>query len=179
MEIATALMNKKQSCVTKSSTTKSTTTSSSSSSLGMHKTSHMMSKGKPPKIRIIHIYAPEIIKTDVANFRELVQRLTGKPTSQINKVAAAKKKNQTRSIINCPALAVPKKLEIRTGFRPAELRERIKGEEEIWGGANSGGGFLGGFADLDGFMQELNAFPILPLDASPMGAFPDHQSQLA
>ncbi|CAL1372390.1 unnamed protein product [Linum trigynum] len=35
---------------------------------------------KPPKIRIIHIFAPEIIKTDVANFRELVHRLTGKPT---------------------------------------------------------------------------------------------------
>ena len=32
-----------------------------------------------PKIRIIHIIAPEIIKTDVANFRDLVQRLTGKP----------------------------------------------------------------------------------------------------
>ncbi|KAG8075265.1 hypothetical protein GUJ93_ZPchr0006g46076 [Zizania palustris] len=35
-------------------------------------------KGRPPKIKIIHIIAPEIIKTDVANFRELVQRLTGK-----------------------------------------------------------------------------------------------------
>ncbi|KAL5199250.1 hypothetical protein ABZP36_020453 [Zizania latifolia] len=34
-------------------------------------------KGRP-KIKIIHIIAPEIIKTDVANFRELVQRLTGK-----------------------------------------------------------------------------------------------------
>ncbi|WVZ79386.1 hypothetical protein U9M48_026966 [Paspalum notatum var. saurae] len=32
-----------------------------------------------PKIKIIHIIAPEIIKTDVANFRDLVQRLTGKP----------------------------------------------------------------------------------------------------
>ncbi|KAF0893543.1 hypothetical protein E2562_026678 [Oryza meyeriana var. granulata] len=31
-----------------------------------------------PKIKIIHIIAPEIIKTDVANFRALVQRLTGK-----------------------------------------------------------------------------------------------------
>ncbi|WOG98139.1 hypothetical protein DCAR_0417480 [Daucus carota subsp. sativus] len=176
MEIAAAIMNKKQSCVAPHS--KSSTTSSSSSSLGMHKSSQMMSKGRPPKIRIIHIFAPEIIKTDVANFRELVQRLTGKPSSQHTTVGAAKKKRQTRTI-NCPALAVPKKLEIRTGFRPAELRERIKGEEEIWGGANSGGGFLGGFADLDGFMQELNAFPILPLDASPMDAFADHQSQLA
>ncbi|KAG8037194.1 hypothetical protein GUJ93_ZPchr0012g20381 [Zizania palustris] len=34
-------------------------------------------KGRP-KIKIIHIIAPEIINTDVANFRELVQRLTGK-----------------------------------------------------------------------------------------------------
>ncbi|GJM97968.1 hypothetical protein PR202_ga14937 [Eleusine coracana subsp. coracana] len=34
-----------------------------------------------PKIKIIHIVAPEIIKTDVANFRDLVQRLTGKPTT--------------------------------------------------------------------------------------------------
>ncbi|CAL5053793.1 unnamed protein product [Urochloa decumbens] len=34
-----------------------------------------------PKIKIIHIIAPEIIKTDVANFRDLVQRLTGKPAA--------------------------------------------------------------------------------------------------
>nr|ACG27674.1 VQ motif family protein [Zea mays] len=34
-----------------------------------------------PKIKIIHIIAPEIIKTDVAHFRDLVQRLTGKPAS--------------------------------------------------------------------------------------------------
>uniref|UniRef100_A0ACD5VT96 Uncharacterized protein n=1 Tax=Avena sativa TaxID=4498 RepID=A0ACD5VT96_AVESA len=31
-----------------------------------------------PAIKIIHIIAPEIIKTDTANFRELVQRLTGR-----------------------------------------------------------------------------------------------------
>ncbi|CAN0927643.1 VQ motif-containing protein 25 [Linum grandiflorum] len=41
------------------------------------------SNKNPPKIRIIHIFAPEIIKTDVANFRELVQRLTGKPTPHV------------------------------------------------------------------------------------------------
>lgn len=44
----------------------------------MQKGSHTISKEKP-KIRIIHIVAPEIIKTDVENFRALVQRLTGKP----------------------------------------------------------------------------------------------------
>ena len=40
-----------------------------------------------PKIRIIHIIAPEIIKTDVANFRDLVQRLTGKPACASTAVA--------------------------------------------------------------------------------------------
>lgn len=48
---------------------------------------------------------------------------------------------------------------LRAGFR-----EMIKGEEEIWRGANSGGGFLGGFGDhqFDGFMPEINdQFPFL------------------
>ncbi|KAK8496631.1 hypothetical protein V6N13_022953 [Hibiscus sabdariffa] len=35
-----------------------------------------------PKIRIIHVCAREIITTDVANFRELLQRLTGKPPQE-------------------------------------------------------------------------------------------------
>uniref|UniRef100_A0ACD5WKE8 Uncharacterized protein n=1 Tax=Avena sativa TaxID=4498 RepID=A0ACD5WKE8_AVESA len=35
-----------------------------------------------PAIRIIHIVAPEIIKTDTANFRGLVQRLTGRQHQQ-------------------------------------------------------------------------------------------------
>ncbi|TVU08196.1 hypothetical protein EJB05_41588, partial [Eragrostis curvula] len=39
-----------------------------------------------PKIKIIHIIAPEIIKTDVSNFRDLVQRLTGKPTAGASSV---------------------------------------------------------------------------------------------
>ncbi|KAL7584639.1 VQ motif-containing protein 25 [Lactuca sativa] len=106
--------------------------------LTMHKHSHIISKIKP-KIRIIHIFAPEIIKTDVANFRELVQRLTGKPTE--------KKKPKTRKQPH-------KRSNLLQGGM--EVREKIKGEEDIWVGANSGGGFLGGFGDLDGFMQEFN-----------------------
>ncbi|KAJ8470708.1 hypothetical protein OPV22_025051 [Ensete ventricosum] len=49
-------------------------------SLASSKDSHLISKLKP-KIRIVHIVTPEIIKTDVDNFRELVQRLTGKPAT--------------------------------------------------------------------------------------------------
>ncbi|KAG4991228.1 VQ motif-containing protein 25 [Glycine soja] len=64
-----------------------------SSSLAMHKGSHMISKTKP-KIRIIHIFAPEIIKTDVENFRELVQKLTGKPSGENLKYFCNNKKNK-------------------------------------------------------------------------------------
>lgn len=42
--------------------------------------SHAMMKMEPKKIRIIHVFTPEVIKTDIANFRELVQKLTGKQT---------------------------------------------------------------------------------------------------
>jgi hypothetical protein len=42
-----------------------------------------------PKIKIIHIIAPDIIKTDVANFRDLVQRLTGKPAAAASSVATS------------------------------------------------------------------------------------------
>ncbi|KAI3678166.1 hypothetical protein L6452_37448 [Arctium lappa] len=107
----------------------------------MHKDSRIISKIKP-KIRIIHIFAPEIIKTDVANFRDLVQRLTGKPAEKKKlKTTTKRKETQKRSSFSLGAEV---------------MREKIKGEEEIWVGANSGGGFLGGFGDLDGFMQELN-----------------------
>ncbi|QHN84385.1 hypothetical protein HN51_038941 [Arachis hypogaea] len=52
-----------------------------SSSLAMHKDSKTISKTrtKNPKIRIIHMFPPQIIKTEAQNFRELVQRITGKP----------------------------------------------------------------------------------------------------
>ncbi|CAN8318420.1 unnamed protein product [Cochlearia groenlandica] len=50
----------------------------SSSRVSMNKNSQIITKIKP-KIRIIHIFAPEIIKADVKNFRSLVQSLTGKP----------------------------------------------------------------------------------------------------
>ncbi|GFP91622.1 hypothetical protein PHJA_001306200 [Phtheirospermum japonicum] len=124
--------------------------------LSMHKSSQTISKSKP-KVRIIHIFAPEIIKTDAENFRELVQRLTGKPTDDDDRNKKTK-----------PRILRTKDQKIFSSSKKklfhAEFRERIKGEEEIWSGANSGGGFLGGFADQFeyGFMQEINdQFPFL------------------
>ncbi|KAK8554161.1 hypothetical protein V6N13_073079 [Hibiscus sabdariffa] len=126
---------------------------STPSALSVHRDSQIISKAKPkPKIRIIHIFAPEIIKTDVANFRELVQRLTGKPPQEKGCKRKAGK----------PVAA--EKMELRTGFL-----ERVKEEDEgMWGKNNynigeASGGFL---SDFDGFIQELGEFPLLPLDAS-------------
>lgn len=103
------------------------------SALSMHKKTHIISKVKP-KIRIIHIFAPEIIKINAENFREVVQRLTGKPTED----NMAKKSN--------------KRMDVGCGMR-------IKREDEIWRGANSSGGFS---AEIDGFMQDIfNQFPIV------------------
>ncbi|XP_027071641.2 VQ motif-containing protein 25 [Coffea arabica] len=181
-------MTNRQNCVANTSVT--------GAALGLHKNSQMISKVKP-KIRIIHIFAPEIIKTDVANFRELVQRLTGKPTENKNGSCTKKKlprivpSNKIEASRNTSCSTLPqhhmihrplaKKMELRSGFHCASFRERIKGEEEIWRGANSGGGFLGGFAELEGFMEQLNhEFPLLPampMEASHMDAY--GQSQLA
>ncbi|KAI5671587.1 hypothetical protein M9H77_11951 [Catharanthus roseus] len=168
MYIMEGMMMKKQNCSSVRNK------SGSSALLGFHMDSQTISKVKP-KIRIIHIFAPEIIKTDVANFRELVQRLTGKPSEKKKlpkSVPPARRKEEstTTGAASFPVRSLPivKKMEMRSclihgGNSELMMRERIKGEEEIWKGANSGGGFLGGFADLEGFMEHLNhEFPLLP-----------------
>ncbi|KAL3533928.1 hypothetical protein ACH5RR_007449 [Cinchona calisaya] len=150
----------------------------------------MISKMKP-KIRIIHIFAPEIIKTDVANFRELVQRLTGKPTTE--KKSNTKRKPRIHKYNVPRSMNIHKPVAKKSGFSCSDneyLRERIKGEEEeIWRGANSGGDFLGGFGEeLEGFMEfQLNnnychefipfLHPNMPVEVSHMDA--NGQSQLA
>ncbi|KAK8302720.1 hypothetical protein V6Z12_D04G105700 [Gossypium hirsutum] len=124
--------------------------------LSIHRDSKTISKPKP-KIRIIHIFAPEIIKTDVANFRELVQRLTGKPPQEKGSKRKPRKDHSFCDKSVSTAAMASKKM---------ETRERVVKEEEgmLWGniGDNSSG-FLG---DLDGFIQQLGEFPLLPLDAS-------------
>ncbi|XVE61256.1 hypothetical protein DITRI_Ditri06bG0025100 [Diplodiscus trichospermus] len=165
--------------------------STPSPALSIRSDSQTISKAKP-KIRIIHIFAPEIIKTDVANFRELVQRLTGKPSQEEGckkkpRIARRDHSQEPRisgfcdkPVAAAAAAAMAKKMELRTGFLAGlETRERVKEEEGMWNdiGENSGG-FLGGFGDLDGFIQELGEFPLLPFDASHMHGF-EEAAQLA
>ncbi|KAG8371859.1 hypothetical protein BUALT_Bualt12G0006800 [Buddleja alternifolia] len=139
------------------------------SPLSTHKSSQTISKTKP-KIRIIHIFAPEIIKTDAANFRELVQRLTGKPTDEKTKnVSRVSVKKEPKNMFSSKT-----KLEMAMRFHA----ERINGEEEeIWRSANSGGGFLGNFGDQFeyGFMQELNQFPFMEGTTTQMDVYGESQ----
>ncbi|EEF50223.1 VQ motif-containing protein 17-like [Ricinus communis] len=145
-------------------------TSAPTSKLTMHKDSHVISKLKP-KVRIIHIFAPEIIKTDVENFRELVQRLTGKPGDNrdhesSNKGSSGMKKNKkTRSSSICNKLMKKKKstsfsMQLEDyGISSLIQEDKVKMEEEneIWGsnGENSNE-FFDGFSDFNGFIHGLS-----------------------
>lgn len=143
--------------------------SSSPSSLAIHKDSHTISKlPNKPKIRIIHLFAPEIIKTDVANFRELVQRLTGKQHTE--KLLASNKNTRCPKNYNSEEpkgnivfsdkkkMTLTKKIDFKAGFKAMDTREQIKEEKGMW------------FTDLEGLIHELGGdqFPLLPFDVSHM-----------
>ncbi|KAI3448949.1 hypothetical protein Pfo_005614 [Paulownia fortunei] len=139
------------------------------SKLVIHNDSQTISKQKP-KIRIIHIVAPEIIKTDVENFRELVQRLTGKP---LDRRGNMKKGNKVSSQVLHPKTygTKPRKITQSGGAPTLQNTQRMKKEsEEIHGGENSNA-FLSFLGDVDGFMHDMNEFPLLPFRASQINTF--------
>ncbi|KAL2478551.1 VQ motif-containing protein motif-containing protein 25 [Forsythia ovata] len=130
------------------------------SKLRLDKYSHTISKIKP-KIRIIHIVAPEIIKTDVQNFRELVQRLTGKPTTTTTTTEArgisTEKMNNSKP---------------RKKMESQEDKHRMKKdirEEMLYGGGHNSNGFLSFLGDVESFInidQDLNEFHLPPFRSS-------------
>ncbi|KAM7269975.1 hypothetical protein ACFE04_029189 [Oxalis oulophora] len=159
-------------------------------SINKNYSSQLISKPKP-KIRIIHIFAPEIIKTDVSNFRELVQRLTGKPTNtnvnrQRRPPSSQKKLNLATTLVTTtstsdhqedheePTSCGSNKTSTTTATVTSSINgsgslfemkvEEEEDEVEIWSGENNGG-FLNGLnVDFDGFIQELNGdFPLTTL----------------
>ncbi|CAI8589633.1 unnamed protein product [Vicia faba] len=134
---------------------------STPSKLGVNKDSQVISKAKP-KIRIIHIYAPEIIKTDAANFRELVQRLTGKPEDHEKGGARSNSKTALPQTKDSMIVQEDEKdfLSLQNGISVKNETE----EEEIWKRSKSNekfNGFLDGFSEYDGFMEELSTMPLL------------------
>ncbi|KAK4738351.1 hypothetical protein R3W88_002048 [Solanum pinnatisectum] len=140
----------------------------------MNRDSHSISKLKP-KIRIIHIIAPEIIKTDVENFRDLVQRLTGKNAAREVKGKKAKKERkkiessspqqqqedqQHMMMMNM----LHQDNSTSNNYRMKE-EESSSHEEGIYGSIeNSSNGFLSGFGSMEGFIQDLghDQYPLFP-----------------
>ncbi|KAI9122015.1 hypothetical protein K1719_006704 [Acacia pycnantha] len=126
-------------------------------SLSINKNSQAIVKPKP-KVRIIHIIAPEIIKTDVENFRELVQRLTGKPSTE---------KHGQKMMTTAAASRHQDTARLNVGLSSDKPKAVMK-EEEVGvcrEESTSAGGYLGGFSDLEGFGSEFAQIPgFLPFD---------------
>ncbi|XP_073152314.1 VQ motif-containing protein 18-like [Henckelia pumila] len=118
----------------------------------MNKNSQIISKMKP-RIRIIHLFAPEIIEIDAANFREEVQRLTGKPADDCKSTCRV-----SRNLLLEPNNNVSSEKRMQVGFDDVLYREKMKGDDEI-----SVGGFLGRFEEIElELMQEIDhKFPYM------------------
>ncbi|CAA2956728.1 Hypothetical predicted protein [Olea europaea subsp. europaea] len=128
------------------------------SKLGLDKYSHTISKTKP-NIRIIHIVAPEIKKTEVENFREIVQRLTGKPTTAqgkgINVIKPMKKMESSGDVPVSQSSEHRMKKEI--GEEILYGGQNSNGEEILYGEQNSNG-FLSFLGDVDCFINIQDIF---------------------
>ncbi|KAJ0961693.1 hypothetical protein J5N97_005461 [Dioscorea zingiberensis] len=108
--------------------------------LGMHEDSHIVSKLKP-KIRIVHIFAPEVIKTDTENFRELVQRLTGKPAKEEDTDEKARNGGKEAKVVTkC-------------------INGDVRKKEGLWREEINSEGFVDG--DIDEFLHSLGDLPLI------------------
>ncbi|XP_051144148.1 VQ motif-containing protein 25-like [Andrographis paniculata] len=127
------------------------------SKLVIHNSSHTIVKQKP-KIRIIHIIAPEIIKTDVQNFRELVQQLTGRQGS-----TKKKEKNVSSLGQHQKTCRNNTSKQLQSTFMP---RQRMKQEIDEIQGMGISNPFISFLGDVNGFIHDINEFPILPMRSS-------------
>lgn len=154
-----------------------------SGALGIHRDSRVISKIQP-KIRIIHIFAPEIIKTDEAHFRELVQQLTGKPSKEKGKGKGKKVKKtpldalDDGTMISCGKPTVSPKLEVMMGHSVSSSSPSSSSDhhqhhhdQEIWRSSssdqnNTSGGYLTAFTDLDDNFDFSTVFHMGATDGS-------------
>ncbi|XBI02194.1 hypothetical protein VPH35_130795 [Triticum aestivum] len=121
-----------------------------------------------PAIRIIHIIAPEIIKTDVDNFRDLVQRLTGRHRHQPADATADDSAAVTVGVATTPLSPVeekPQPQKKRLAPAPAladdfvaqqENRRRKKIKCEVVKVEEGGFGHGGGDLDFSELWMDLN-----------------------
>ncbi|CAK9177432.1 unnamed protein product [Ilex paraguariensis] len=142
-------------------------TISAPSKLAVYHDSHVIIPKFKPKIRITHIFPPKLIKTDVANFRELVQRLTGKPANRKdrgkNSSSLPSKGSRTKYPKRCRNIKGS-----QDGINFLQNGVRMKKEcEEMYGGYEDSNGFV----DMDCLIQDLSEFPLLPFTSSQINIF--------
>ncbi|XP_028774330.1 VQ motif-containing protein 17-like [Neltuma alba] len=121
---------------------------------GGSRQSQVIAKLKP-KIRVIHVDAPKIIQTDAANFRDLVQRLTGKPGYNRRTVEKQEEGEDFLGLRNGKRI---KNEEEEEEDDDNEISRRSKSNKEIrLGGFFDHRRHHAGFSEVDGFMEQLSA----------------------
>ncbi|KAL6651854.1 hypothetical protein ACP70R_010779 [Stipagrostis hirtigluma subsp. patula] len=129
-----------------------------SSATAAHRLSHAVAKSPPRKIRIVHVLAPEVIKTDARHFRELVQRLTGKPDTNGAGAGAAASPPEDGMSPPPPDSSCDTTSDEGAGAA-AVIKMEVKEEAET---SSGGGGFLRALEMEDGgnemFFQGLEDF---------------------
>ncbi|KAL1210817.1 VQ motif-containing protein 18 [Cardamine amara subsp. amara] len=138
----------------------------SSSRVSMNKNSQVISKIKP-KIRIIHIFAPEVIKTDVKNFRSLVQSLTGKQAAG----EAKPRKKRTKPRIPTsqePACGDHQPVNRISGFSGLLANGGNHQVKEEWGSGDQSTSNTNTYFDLEGLIQDVGEdyFSSFPMRSS-------------
>ncbi|KAK9169933.1 hypothetical protein Syun_002073 [Stephania yunnanensis] len=124
-----------------------------------------------PKIRIVHVFAPKVIETDPANFRQLVQRLTGKPAARKGIKSRSKRRKNDHKMMVMKRVAneklVPLEVQLMeeasssTTSSPSCSWDRYRCDPMI-GMKEEEGMWRAGLEDFDGFVQGLE-FPFMPL----------------
>ncbi|PIN10572.1 hypothetical protein CDL12_16843 [Handroanthus impetiginosus] len=145
-------------------------TSLARSKLVIHDESRTISKQKP-KIRVIHVVAPQIIKTDVKNFRELVQKLTGQPSERRGNMIKGNGAS-SQMIQPKPHGSNHKKNIQSASTHVLHNTHRMKKESDaiLLGGENSNA-FLSFLRDVDGSIHDMNEFPLFPFRSAQMNTF--------
>lgn len=146
----------------------------SSSRVSMNKNSQVISKIKP-KIRIIHIFAPEVIKTDVKNFRSLVQSLTGKPAVRESKTGKKRAKARIPTSHE-PASGDHQPVNRLSGFSGLLANGGNHQVKEEWGSGDQSTSNTNTYFDLEGLIQDVgedyfSSFPMRSSSTSQVEGF--------
>ncbi|EEC78204.1 hypothetical protein EE612_026136 [Oryza sativa] len=139
--------------------------SRASSSSATHKLSHAIAKAPPRKIKIVHVLAPEVIKTDARHFRDLVQRLTGKPAA--DGPAAASSQPDPCDTAGDEGGFVADGAGAAAAAAAATIKAEIKVEEAV-AEAEASGGLLHALGEDDRndmFLQWLQSGSCIDMDA--------------